>query len=115
MCQAPVRPGDPLRKLHGVGDGGRQEGKAHRLGHEHNALLPHHTALLVPQVVDLIIDHKRCLQRTQQGLPHWVASEHLLNMKTVCISHAALAFLQRHLLRRVAHDYILIGSQGWEE
>jgi hypothetical protein len=57
----PVSSRNPLGKLARIGDGGRQEGKAGALRGQDDALLPHHTALLVPQVVDLIVHNQRRL------------------------------------------------------
>ena len=50
--------GNPLSKLACVGDGGGEECKAHGLWHQHNALLPHHAPLLVPDIVDLVVHYQ---------------------------------------------------------
>jgi len=60
-----MRLGYPFSKLSGVGDGGRQENKARRFGSHDDALLPDHTPLLVPQVVNFIIhDQLHLLHQT---------------------------------------------------
>lgn len=45
---SPVDFGNPVGKLARVGDCGRKENKARLLGHQYDALLPHHAPLFVP-------------------------------------------------------------------
>jgi hypothetical protein len=52
---------NPLGKLAGIRDGGRQEGKACALRCQDDALLPHHASLLIPQVVNLVVHNQRRL------------------------------------------------------
>ena len=51
-----VEMGDPLRELPRVGDRGGQEDVVHVVREQDDRLLPHHAALLVPHVVDLVED-----------------------------------------------------------
>ena len=50
-----MRLGYPFSKFSGIGDCGRQENKASCFGSHDDALLPDHTSLLVPEVVNLIV------------------------------------------------------------
>ncbi len=56
-----MRVRDPLGKLACVWNGGRQEGESRCARRQHNALLPHHAALHVAQVVDLVVHYQRRL------------------------------------------------------
>ena len=58
MARGAMSLGNPLSKLPGIGNGGRQEHKACCLRGHNDALLPNHTPLLVSEIVDLIIHNQ---------------------------------------------------------
>lgn len=59
---------DPAGEVARVGNSGREKHEANGVGQENNRLLPHHAALLVAHVVDLIVDHPRHLTQNITAL-----------------------------------------------